>query len=493
LTIAITMPIRTKTTIAICIQTQVGDMFKARSTPAAAIRLPHRETVHDYRGGVPRLAKGEAAPRRAALRLALALSALALLAGCAAQGASAAGRLLGGVNMLSLGRGPVQVEAERAVAAASQAHVRILRVDLSWNRLQPNGPAQMDPAALAYYDRLANVASAAGIKLVMTVGWTPCWASSAPRSLLRHCTPGRSTRANTYPPLNASDYGAFVAQIARRYGFALAAIEVWNEPDQSNEDYFGGRNKAAHYAAVLRAAYPAVKAANPGVRVLGGSLVGSSGVFLRALYAAGIKGYYDGLSVHYYTLTLAALRQVHEVQRANGDSKPLWLDEFGWSSCYPHRSIEQEQGCVTAQMQSANIVSIFSALERVPYVEAAILYKLRDSPGEEFGVLRANGARKQSFTALSQVLGAGGGDPGRVTLSLSRQGNHVLASGAAPVGDYMLLEAFQGSVPRYRALFSLDRFNRYAIPLPAVLGRSGLRVRVSQFSAGLSRAAVKSI
>jgi hypothetical protein len=491
LTIAITMPIRTKTTIAICIQIQVGDMYEARLKPACGPLVPHGETVHHYRDGVPRLARGPIARRRATRLLAL-CAGLALLGAVTATSAGAAGRLLGGLNMVSLGRGPIALEAERAVSAASKLHARILRIDVSWNTMEPTGPGQLNAAGLAYYDRLAGAASAAGIKLVMTVGWTPCWASSAPRPLMRRCAPGHSTRANTYPPRDASAYGAFVAQLARRYGSSLAAIEVWNEPDQANELYFGGRNKAAHYATVLRAAYPAIKAANPSVRVLGGSLVGSNGVFLRALYAAGIKGFYDGLSVHYYTLTLAALHEVHEVQRANGDGKPLWLDEFGWSSCYPHRSSEQEQGCVTAQMQSANIASVFSALERLPYVEAAILYKLRDSPGEEFGVLRTNGARKPSFNALAGVLAAGGGNVGRVTLSVSRQGSHVLARGSAPVGDYMQLEVLQGNVPRFRALFILDRFNRYSIALPAALGTSGLTVRVGQFSA-LGRGAQQSI
>ncbi len=74
---------------------------------------------------------------------------------------------------------------------------------------------------------------------------------------------------------------------------------------------------------MLRAAYPAIKQANPNVPVLAGSLVGSNGVFLRALYAAGIKGYYDGLAVHFYNLTLGSLRAIHEVQLANGDTKPL--------------------------------------------------------------------------------------------------------------------------------------------------------------------------
>src|SRR5205814_7992043 len=118
--------------------------------------------------------------------------------------------------------------------------------------------------------------------------------------------------------------------------------EVWNEPDQGNQLYFAGPNKAKRYAALLKAAYTAIKQANPTVTVLGGSLVGSNGLFLRALYAAGIKGYYDGLAVHYYSLFLASLRAIHETQLANGHSRPLWLDEFGWSRCFPPQRIQEE-------------------------------------------------------------------------------------------------------------------------------------------------------
>jgi hypothetical protein len=57
----------------------------------------------------------------------------------------------------------------------------------------------------------------------------------------------------------------------------------------------------------------------------------------------------------------------------------------------------------------------------------------------------------------------------------------------------MELEAFQGSVLRYQALFTLDRFNRYSIALPSVLGSSGLRVRVYQYWAGLGRSAQRDI
>ena len=51
----------------------------------------------------------------------------------------------------------------------------------------------------------------------------------------------------------------------------LAAIEGWNEPDQTNEEYLAGPEKPQRYAAILRAAYPAIKRANPNVPVLAGS------------------------------------------------------------------------------------------------------------------------------------------------------------------------------------------------------------------------------
>jgi hypothetical protein len=57
----------------------------------------------------------------------------------------------------------------------------------------------------------------------------------------------------------------------------------------------------------------------------------------------------------------------------------------------------------------------------------------------------------------------------------------------------MLLEAFQGAVLRYRAVFTLDRSNRYSITLPSVLGTRGLRVRVFQYWTGPARDAQKTI
>jgi hypothetical protein len=399
---------------------------------------------------------------------------------------------LGGVNITGVGPGSLR-EADQAIARARALHAKVVRTEVPWSALEPRGPNQIEPLTLAFTDRLVADADASGIKVIVFVDSTPCWASSAPAPLLSACAPGVSSKANAWPPTNPATYATFVAYLAQRYGTQLTAIEVGNEPDQANEDYFAGPEKPQRYAAVLRAAYPAIKQANPNVQVLAGSLVGANGVFLRDLYAAGIKGYYDGLAVHFYTLTLASLRSIHEVQVANGDTEPLWLDEFGWSSCWPRYKLQQEQACVTPKVQAANITNIYRSLARTPYVAAELLYQLEGSVSENFGVLKANGTHKPAFAALSKAFTSPFGPVSPVTLSLRKRAGRVLASGSGPVGDFMELEAFRGSALRYRAVFVLNRFNRYSLRLPSALGTSGLRVRVYQYWAGLGKAVQRSI
>jgi len=401
---------------------------------------------------------------------------------------------LGGVNIDGPGYNETPAEADKTIALAHALHAKLVRTGVSWASLEPQAPNQADPHAQASLDRLMNDASADGIRVIMTVDDTPCWASSAPAALLRKCTSGRESQANRWPPTDPADYAAFVSRLTQRFaGGSLAAIEVWNEPDQANEKYFAGPHKAARYAAILRAAYPAVKQADPNVTVLAGSLVGYDGVFLRSLYAAGIKGYYDGIAVHFYSLTLASLRSFRAVELANGDRTPLWLDEFGWSSCYPRLRIQEEQACVTTEVQARNITDLYHELSGTSYVAAMTLYQLRDGGGESFGVLSARGARKPSFAVLADVLAAPVGAPSPVTLSLRREGRSVVASGSGPVGDYMQMEVSKGGVLRYRALFTLNRFDRYTIKLPAVLGTRGLRVSVYQEWVGRLKDAQKSI
>jgi hypothetical protein len=430
----------------------------------------------------------------AALVLALCVLACAPAAGEAHAGkpAAAASTLLAGVNIPGVGEQSSPAQADSTIAQARALHAKVVRTEVPWSLLEPQ-QGQIEPGAQAFLDRLVADAAAAHIGVIMVVDSTPCWASAAPSALLAGCNPLADGAAKSWPPSNPATYATFVAYLARRYGPDLAAIEVWNEPDQSNEDYFAGPNKAERYAAVLRAAYPAIKAADPSVPVLAGSLVGSNGAFLRLLYAAGIKGYYDGLSVHFYTLTLGSLRSIREAQLAAGDTKPLWLDEFGWTSCWPHESIQQEQGCVTPQIQARNLSDTLRTLARTPFVAAAVAYKLTDSPRENFGVLSTSGARKPSFAAFASAVSSPFGSISPITLKLRRKGNQVLANGSGPVGDYMRLEVFRGKMLRYWVIFTLNRFDEYSFKLPAALGTHGLRVRVFQYWSGLSHATQKTI
>jgi hypothetical protein len=399
---------------------------------------------------------------------------------------------LGGINIPGLRDNSRPSDADHVIAEAKRLHARIVRTDLPWSVLEPTGPT-LDPQALLYTDRLLADAKAAGIAVSATVASTPCWESSAPAALVAECRTGHGDGAESWQPKDPASYGQVVGALAQRYGDELYAIEVWNEPDQANEDYWAGPGKAAHYAQMLRAAYPAIKAAAPQINVLAGSLVGSNGGFLKALYTAGVKGYYDGLSVHYYNLTLGSLRAIRETQTANGDAKPLWLDEFGWTSCWPAHRVQQEQACVTRATQAQNLRNSIREMSRVPYIAAEEVYKLQDSAGEDFGALSGSGAHKPSYAALSEAFQHPTGPFSRITLSLRRHGSRVTASGSGPVGDFMQMEVFVGGKLRFRALFIQDRFNRYSLALPSVLGTRALRARVYQYWTGPSLAATASL
>jgi hypothetical protein len=268
--------------------------------------------------------------------------------------------------------------------------------------------------------------------------------------------------------------------VAGRYQAGLEAFEVWNEPDQANQQYFAGPDKPQRYAAILRAAYPALKAAAPKVPVLAGAIVGYNGAFLKALYAAGIKGFYDGLSVHYYDLVLSDLRNIRQVQRANGDSKPLWLAEFGWSSCAPAK-FQAGQVCVSRKVEGQNLVDMVRALRTTTYVKEMYVYSMVDTPQYSLGLVGLNGKPKPAFTALQAQLAPKHATKPRATrLSLVHTRTQVVAKGSGPAGDVYVLSVYRGATLRFKAILRLNDNNQFTFKLPAVLGIHGLRATFYQ-------------
>ncbi|HWI21911.1 MAG TPA: cellulase family glycosylhydrolase [Baekduia sp.] len=391
-----------------------------------------------------------------------------------------------GVNIIGIGQNPSTAAISSELSKAKLAGANVVRTQIFWSALEPSATGGVDQTTLAALDALVAGANARGIKVLPIVDSAPCWASDAPPEIKGDCsTPGQIAGAAGYGPSDPARYGAITAMIAARYGAKLAGIEIWNEPDQANELHLKGPNKVARYAAILKAAYPAIKAVSPTTKVLGGTFVGGNGKFLQALYDAGIKGYYDILSVHFYDETLYSLRETRKVMKANGDTKPVWLGEFGYSSCYPQHKSQGGLPCVSRRIQGRRIADVFRGLRRAPYVQGAIVYQLSDSQNYDMGLFDRNGKKKPSFAPVSSIFKHKKiPKPRKVSLKLRRAGSKVVATGSGPGGDFYEIRVWQSGQLRYLGIVKLSRNLTFKTALPKALGTSGLTVKATYLSGG---------
>jgi hypothetical protein len=293
-----------------------------------------------------------------------------------------------------------------------------LRSFVSWSELEPsrrrldrNSLAGLE-AQLAGYPRKA--------KVVLDVVDSPQWASGS--------------AVPTAPPRNPADYGAFVGRLAKRMGRRVAAYEIWNEEDDAA--WWAGGPDPARYAALLRDAHAAIKAANRHAIVVLGGLTGNDYEFLSQLYSRGAKGTFDAVGVHTDTLcdvispysvlrnrvrghhldlrisrwSFLGYRTVREVMLAHGDRKPIWMTELGWSTypgvCDGGRWAGQKAGGVGPSQQAAFLLQAYHCLALDRYVQVAIWYGLLDTgpaggPRGQYGLLDPTLTPKPAYGALA--------------------------------------------------------------------------------------------
>lgn len=406
-------------------------------------------------------------------RLAALAAPLVLALACAGPQAAEAASVptVRGINLDSVYGGQTDEQVDRELDLANRLGANTVRVTVDSAALEPS-PGFADPAYLGLVDRFMTAASARHLKVIMVVMGTPCWASSAPPIVRRGCV-SPDPFVVRYPPSNPATYANEASYLAARYRGKLAALEVWNEPDLNTRLYWRGPAPAASYARLLRAAYPAIKAADPTLPVLGGSLVGANGVFLRQLYAAGIRGYYDGLSIHYYDLVLAGIRAIAATKRAFHDATPLWLTEFGWDSCGATGRSLTNLPCVTPATQASNLLDVFRGLSLHPAVRAAIAFNAIDNPRIAFGALNEDFAPKPSFYALRAAFAGRAGPVRSPTMRLFRWRGAIYATGTAPAGDALIVNAFRAGArsPAFRAARVPQGFRRYLVRLPYFVNR----------------------
>ncbi len=157
------------------------------------------------------------------------------------------------------------------------------------------------------------------------------------------------------PPDNPADFAAWAGQFAERYGSAVDAYIIWDEPNLAA--HWG--NEAANaneYAALLSAAAAAIRAADSAAVIAAAPLAPttesgpqnlSDALFLQALYEAGARTSFDVAAAKPYgfdsgpddrevspeRLNFSRAILLREVMTRNGDEgKALWAGNWGWNS-----------------------------------------------------------------------------------------------------------------------------------------------------------------
>jgi hypothetical protein len=346
------------------------------------------------------------------------LGALAIaLAACLVTAAGASANQLRGVVMApSVSGGQPSVTAAELngqINAACSLGSTVTRFQVNWARLEPS-PGHVDPGYATGVDHMLGALAHCGIRTVLTFIATPCWTTTDPAAATSGCS-GDSWR---YPPRTTTDFGDIVSWALTRWGSALAGLEVWNEPNAAK--YWAG--SAAQYAALVNEAAAQAHAIGNPVPILAGALWGADSGYLAQLYAAGMHGQ-GGISIHPYALRTdsgfsgwvnpaagrsffgSSIARVHDTMLANGDQTPLWLTEFGYSVC------PAVPFCVSKKKQARWLVGSFRAAARLPYVQAALVYSLRDTAASEdwncrFGLLRLDFSPRPSYLAVRRYLRA---------------------------------------------------------------------------------------
>lgn len=233
-------------------------------------------------------------------------------------------------------------------------------------------------------DLVVEHAYAQGLTMMARIGWTPGWARP-------HDTPIAYLDDTAYEA-----FARFAAAFAQRYQGKVDYLIVGNEPNLSRE--WGYRQTTPDdYVNLLRVVYPAVKAVNPDIIVLGGALAptleppGSvNGLneldYLRGMYEGGAAAYFDGLAVHTYgfnfppdaepdptVLNFRRLELLRDIMVEYDDiATNMFITEMGWND-HPRWTMAVRPG---ARIQYT--LNAFRYAEtHWPYVKTAALWMFR--------------------------------------------------------------------------------------------------------------------
>jgi len=297
------------------------------------------------------------------------------------------------------------------IAAMKALGITAVRLDARWDWVQYGGPTSYDWKDL---DRTVGSLRAAGLTVDLLVAGCPTWAAASDRSKSGACHPASATQ-----------FGQWAGAVAARFHpQGVRLYEIWNEPNQAAS--WGPSADPAAYAAILAAAYQAIKKVSSDTVVLSGGLapVTTEGgdvtgtTFLSSVYAHGGKGTFDAVGYHAYCYpalpdsfqswsgwsqmagTSPSLRSVMAV---NGDpGKQIWITEAGAPTAGPRG--------VGEQAQAQTITQAVTGAASADWVGGLFLYTWRDGGTDAgdsedwFGLTTKAGAGKPALAALERAI-----------------------------------------------------------------------------------------
>lgn len=258
----------------------------------------------------------------------------------------------------------VDLDAQAATMEADG--VQSWRVEMAWDLVEPQ------PGTLNWTltDRKVLAAARAGIDVLGLALRAPAWANGGSLDPF-------------VPPRRPADFGAYLRALVARYGphgslwaehpdvpaRPVRAWEIWNEPNL--KDYFRAQPFAKPYAALVRAAYPAVKGADPGATVLLASMANFSWRDLAKLLDEHDPTHprlrFDAAGAHPFSgrpsNALKIVRLNRQVLDRRGYRKvPLWLTELTWSSAKGKKRPLTQNWETTEAGQAQRLRSIYGLL-----------------------------------------------------------------------------------------------------------------------------------
>lgn len=214
----------------------------------------------------------------------------------------------------------------------TRAGVESIVTEVNWAAEQP---ARGRPPDFSRTDRIVLEAARRRIGVLAVVVYAPGWAAVRADDLASPPKPAAYARFQRRLIARYGPRGSLWAQHPGVPRLPVRDWQVWNEP--SHGGFWSVQPFARGYVRLLRAAHRAIRAADPGARVVLAGLVYDSWRQLGDLYAAGARGLFDAVSLHPYTRrvddVVRVLKRVRGVLDRHRDRRvPLLVTELSWPS-----------------------------------------------------------------------------------------------------------------------------------------------------------------